>query len=124
VIPGDVLRGRRQTRAPAALPCGTPPAIIVVLCPRIEEPAVAESPFPKDVLEMMQKMWNPFMFPIPGAPLPTASVAELEKKIDELKIVENWLTMNVGLVQMTIKTLEMQKAALETLAAGAQDPKK
>ncbi len=85
---------------------------------------MAESAFPKDFLDMMQKMWNPTMFPMPGVPLPTASVAELEKKIAELKTVENWLSMNVGLVQMTVKTLEMQKAALETLAAGAQDTKK
>jgi len=46
-------------------------------------------------------------------------VKEIEKKIGELKTVETWLTMNVGFVQMTIKTLEMQKAALESLTAGA-----
>lgn len=85
---------------------------------------MAESPFPKDFVEMMQKMWNPMMFPMPGVPLPTASVSELEKKLAELKTVENWLSMNVGLVQMTVKTLEMQKAALESLAAGTKDPGK
>ncbi len=84
---------------------------------------MAEPAFPKDFMEMM-KMWNPMMFPLPGVPLPTGSVAELEKKIAELKTVENWLSMNVGLVQMTVKTLEMQKAALEALAAGAQESKK
>ena len=82
---------------------------------------MAETPFSKDLLEMMQKMWNPMMFPMPGVPLPTASVAELEKKIAELKTVENWLAMNVGLVQMTVKTLEMQKAALESLSPGSKD---
>ena len=85
---------------------------------------MAESAFPKDFMDMMQKMWNPMMFPMPGVPLPTASVSELEKKIAELKTVETWLSMNVGMVQMTVKTLEMQKAALEALAAGAQDTKK
>lgn len=86
---------------------------------------MAESGLPKDFLELMQKMWNPMMFPIPGIPLPTADVAELEKKIAELKSVESWLSMNVGLVQMTIKTLEMQKAALEALAsASPKDGKK
>jgi hypothetical protein len=49
-------------------------------------------------------------------------VDEIQAKIRELKSVENWLTMNVGFVQMTIKTLEMQKAALEALGAG-QDKK-
>jgi hypothetical protein len=79
---------------------------------------MAESNVPKDFLELMQKMWNPMAFPMPWVPMPTASVQELEKKIADLKTVETWLTMNIGLVQMTVKTLEMQKAALESLAAG------
>jgi hypothetical protein len=49
---------------------------------------------------------------------PTADPAEIEKKIRELKTVETWLTMNVGLIQMTIKTLEMQKAALDAMGGG------
>ena len=84
---------------------------------------MAEQGFPKDLLEFMQKMWNPMAFPIPGMLTPTVDVAEIEKKIGELKTVETWLTMNVGFVQMTIKTLEMQKAALESLTAGAPKAK-
>jgi hypothetical protein len=42
---------------------------------------------------------------------PTVNIEELEKKIAELKAVETWLNMNVGFVQMTIKTLEMQKSS-------------
>jgi hypothetical protein len=78
---------------------------------------MAESGLPKDLFEWMQKMWNPMSFPVPGMLTPTADVGEIEKKIRELKTVENWLTMNVGFVQMTIKTLEMQKAALESFGA-------
>jgi hypothetical protein len=74
---------------------------------------------PKDLLEFMRKMWNPLSFPLPGMPLPTASVEEVERRIAEMKAVEQWLTLNVGFVQMTIKTLEAQKAALEALAGGA-----
>ena len=81
---------------------------------------MAEPELPKDMFEWMQKMWNPMSFPIPGMLTPTADPEELEKKIRELKSVENWLTMNVGFVQMTIKTLEMQKAALESLGAGTK----
>jgi hypothetical protein len=84
---------------------------------------MAEQGLPKDLLEFMQKMWNPMAFPIPGMLTPTVDVAEIEKKIGELKTVETWLTMNVGFVQMTIKTLEMQKAALESLTAGAPKAK-
>lgn len=79
-----------------------------------------EPELPKDWLEFMQKMWNPMAFPMPGMAMPTVNVAEVEKKIAELRAVETWLTMNVGFVQMTIKTLEMQKAALETMAAGTK----
>ena len=56
----------------------------------------------RDWLEFMQKMWNPMSFPIPGMMVPTASVEELDKKITELRSVENWLKMNEGFVQMTI----------------------
>lgn len=83
---------------------------------------MAEAELPKDLFEFMQKMWNPMSFPIPGMLQPTANIEDLEGKIRELKSVENWLTMNVGFVQMTIKTLEMQKAALEALGV-SQDKK-
>jgi len=82
-----------------------------------------EPELPKDWFEFMQKMWNPMSFPMPGMAMPTVNVEEVERKIAELKAVETWLTMQVGLLQMTVKTLEMQKAALESLAAGAK-PKK
>ena len=79
-----------------------------------------EAELPKDWLEFMQKMWNPMSFPMPGMTMPTVNVEDVEKKIAELKAVETWLTMNVGFVQMTVKTLEMQKAALESLTAAAR----
>jgi hypothetical protein len=84
---------------------------------------MAQQGLPKDLFEFMQKMWNPMAFPIPGMMTPTVDVSEIERKIGELRSVENWLTMNVGFVQMTIKTLEMQKAALEALTAGAPKDK-
>lgn len=80
---------------------------------------MAEPELPKDMFEFMQKMWNPMSFPIPGMLTPTVDIGEIEKKIAELKSVENWLTLNVGFVQMTVRTLEMQKAALESLQAAA-----
>jgi len=79
-----------------------------------------EPELPKDWMEFMQKLWNPMSFPMPGMAMPTVNVEEVERKIAELKAVETWLTLQVGLLQMTIKTLEMQKAALESLTAGAK----
>ena len=84
---------------------------------------MAEQNFPKEWLDFMQKMWNPLSFPLPGMITPTVNIEEIEKKIGELKSVETWLTMNTGFVQMTIKTLEMQKAALESLRAAGEAAK-
>ena len=81
---------------------------------------MAEQEIPKDFFEFMQKMWNPMGFPIPGMSAPTMNVEDLDKKIAELKAVETWLTMNTGFVQMTIKTLEMQRAGLESLQAAGK----
>jgi hypothetical protein len=69
----------------------------------------------KELWESFQKMWNPMSFPIPGMFTPAMSVEEVEKKIAELQTVENWLKMNLSFLQMTIKTLEMQKSALQAI---------
>ena len=74
----------------------------------------------KEMWEFFQKMWNPMSFPIPGMFTPTMSIEEVEKKIAELQTVENWLKMNLTFLQMTIKTLEMQKSALQTLQDSAK----
>ena len=81
---------------------------------------MAEQEIPKDFFEFMQKMWNPMGFPIPGMIAPTMNIEDLDKKIAELKAVETWLTMNTGFVQMTIKTLEMQRSGLESLQAAGK----
>jgi hypothetical protein len=74
----------------------------------------------KELWESFQKMWNPLSFPIPGMFTPAMSVEEVEKKIAELQTVENWLKMNLSFLQMTIKTLEMQKSALQAIKDSAK----
>jgi hypothetical protein len=74
----------------------------------------------KELWESFQKMWNPMSFPIPGMFTPAMSVEEVEKKIAELQTVENWLKMNLSFLQMTIKTLEMQKSALQAIQDSAK----
>ncbi len=74
----------------------------------------------RELFDYFQKMWNPASFPIPGLFQPTMDVAEIEKKIQELHAVENWLKLNLTFVQMTVKTMEMQKSALETIQASAK----
>jgi len=54
-------------------------------------------------------------FPNPAAMFVTLDPAELARKIEELRIIEGWLQMSLNLMQLSIKTLELQKASLEAL---------
>ena len=65
-------------------------------------------------LDMLQGMWNQMGFQLPGMVTPTLDEGELEKQIRDLRSVENWLRMNLSMLQMTIQNLEMQKSALGT----------
>ncbi|MCB6184609.1 hypothetical protein LIN78_13765 [Leeia sp. TBRC 13508] len=81
-----------------------------------------------DPFKLFRDMWKPLEMTgaaSSGVP-PMFSVEDLEKKINELKVIEGWLTVNVNMLQMSIKTMEMQKAALQTLqqAAAPADPNK
>ncbi len=89
----------------------------------------------------MQRMWNPLGIAMPGFaraggrgaaapvgmpfPHPAAMFAaldpvEIDRKIAELRIIENWLTMSVNMMQMSIKTMELQKASLEAMRGSGQ----
>lgn len=46
---------------------------------------------------------------------PTLDPAELEKKINELKSVENWLKLNLSMLTSTIQGMEVQLATINTL---------
>ena len=83
---------------------------------------MAEDFSSKELWESLQKMWNPLSFPIPGMFTPAMTVEEVEKKLTELQSVENWLKMNLGFLQMSIKTLEMQKSALQAIQDSAKPP--
>jgi hypothetical protein len=116
-----------------------------------DEPSGAY-PTPQQALEFMQKMWNPFGVPMPGfgmpgmpqaapmgaqgggagmpgMPFPNPAMmfaaldpAEVERKIGELRVIENWLAMSLSMMQMSIKTLELQKASLEALRSAGSSP--
>ena len=48
---------------------------------------------PQDPFEMFRRLWGPLGVPVPGMAMPTLDPQELEKRINELKSVEVWLSM-------------------------------
>ncbi len=58
-----------------------------------------------DPLAMVRKMWSNMGFGLPGMVIPTLDGDELEKRISDLKAVEGWLSMNLSLLQITIRSL-------------------
>jgi hypothetical protein len=114
--------------------------------PSPQQPPQAPAAFPftaQDALDFMQKLWNPFGVPIPGFGLPAAppavghpalpfpnpaamfaslDPAEFDRKIGELRVIEGWLAMSLNVMQMSIKTMELQKASLLALRAAQVPP--
>lgn len=79
----------------------------------------------QDPLEFIKNMWGNMGFSLPGMVTPTLDVGELDKRIVELKTVEGWLKTNLGLLQMTIHGLEMQRttlAAMQAISQSANNP--
>lgn len=86
-----------------------------------------------DSLELMKKMWG--FAGLPGIPspgnlasmaarvpqqlpnmfAPTLDVNELEKRIADLRAVEQWLELNASILRTTIQSLEVQRATIATL---------
>lgn len=83
--------------------------------------------------DMMERMWdmmklNPFAAAaVPGGSpslsmmsdmlAPLTSVEELDKRIKDMRAVEQWLKLNLNMLQSAIQALEVQRATLATLRA-------
>jgi len=75
-----------------------------------------------DPFEFLKQLWSPMGLPMPGMVTPSLDVDEIEKKINDLKSVENWLNLNLNMLRLSIQGLEMQKntlAALKAMQPGA-----
>lgn len=58
-----------------------------------------------------------FAFPNPAAMFAALDPKELDRRIGELRVIEGWLAMSLNVTQMSIRTLELQRASLEALRA-------
>ena len=72
-----------------------------------------------DTLDFVKNLWGAMNVPgtIPGMAAPTLSVEELDKKINDLKAVEAWLNLNMGMLRGSIQALEVQRGTIATLKA-------
>ncbi len=89
-----------------------------------------KNPAPQDPFEMFRRLWGPLGVPVPGMTMPTLDPQEIDKRIQELKSVEVWLSMNLNMLRGAIQGLEMQKAGLTAMQQAMnmtlpqQDPNK
>ena len=82
--------------------------------------AIVMSTTPSDPMEFLKSLWGTAGVPLPGLVTPTLDTDELEKRIADLKAVEGWLKTNLGMLQMTIQGLEVQRATIAAMQAITQ----
>ena len=74
-----------------------------------------------DTLEFVKNLWGSMNIPgvaaMPGLSGSSLSTEDLDKKIADLKAVESWLNLNIGMLRGTIQALEVQRGTLATLKA-------
>ncbi|MCD6732359.1 MAG: hypothetical protein LT103_02015 [Burkholderiaceae bacterium] len=68
-----------------------------------------------DTVDFVKRAWT--SFGVPSGFTPTLDLEELDKRIADLKAVEQWLTLNMNMLQGTIQALEIQRGTIATLKA-------
>lgn len=68
-----------------------------------------------DTVEFVKRAWA--SIGVPSSFAPTVDLEELDKRIADLKAVEQWLTVNMNMLQGTIQALEIQRGTIATLKA-------
>jgi hypothetical protein len=66
-----------------------------------------------DSMEFLKQAWSPLNLPTPFTP--TLSVEELDKRITDLRAVEQWLSLNQNMLRNTIQALEVQRGTLSVV---------
>lgn len=70
-----------------------------------------------DTVDFVRKAWS--SFGVPSNFAPTVDVEEIDRRISDLKAVEQWLNVNMNMLQGTIQALEIQRGTIATLKAYA-----
>lgn len=93
------------------------------------EAPTAMPPFAQDLaggMDLVKKFWSlPGGTALPGFLVPTVDVAELDKRLSDLRAAESWVEVNLNMLRATIQGLEVQRntiatiQSLSTMAEGA-----
>jgi hypothetical protein len=67
----------------------------------------------QEMFDLWQKMVNPGGYPLQSLMFPVLDPKEIEKRIGELETVEHWLKANLNMLQLSIKSLEYQRAMMK-----------
>ena len=78
---------------------------------------------PPDPFEFLRGLWGPMGLPLPGSMGLGLDPGEIDKRIAELKSVENWLNMNLNVLRTTVHSLEMQKSGLAAMREASRAAK-
>jgi hypothetical protein len=73
-----------------------------------------------DTLEFVKNLWGSMNVPgvgMAGMSGSSLTTEDLDKRIADLKAVESWLNLNLGMLRGTIQALEVQRGTLATLKA-------
>jgi len=68
-----------------------------------------------DAVEMMRKTWSGMN--VPSSLQPTMDIGEIDRRIADLRVVEQWLQLNQTMLQTTIQTLEIQRNTVAAFQA-------
>jgi hypothetical protein len=71
-----------------------------------------------EAMENARRHWGAFVSP--AALSAGLDPTELDKRIADLRTVEQWLSLNLTLVQGSVKALEMQRATVDAMRAFGQ----
>jgi hypothetical protein len=68
---------------------------------------------PQEMFDLWQKMVNPGGYPLQSLMFGMLDPKEIDKRIAELEVVQHWLKANLNMLELSMKSLEYQRAMLK-----------
>ena len=68
-----------------------------------------------DSMEFVKQAWSSLH--LPDSLTPTMDLDEIDRRIADLKVVEQWLTMNLGMLRSSIQGMEIQRGTIAAIRA-------